>query len=689
MGSCFSHQMAYYICINTCLFIKRQRRSCMPIKSSFSAALILVSSMACAEKTTCATAEEEKAFVKLEPVLWKQVDIQDCFWKPRQGINRTVTIPHCLKQPMLDHDLYKSMEAAAYSLALHPDPELEKEMDDIISWIATTQEPDGYRVTHFKYHEPINKDGIWNCECVTRLPFSDVQPNKKEYRFKNLIDSHELYTLGHLCEAAVAYYDATGKRNFLDAATKFADLVDSLFGDAPGKSIAYDGHPEVELALIRLWKATGERRYLELASFFVDKRGSKYFSQEMSYATNKYHDSYRQDDVPIREHASINGHAVRAVYLFSGVTDVARENADQGLLDMLDRVWENATERRMYITGGVGSYGVGKPNGADEAFGDDYELPNLTGYQESCASISMLMWSHRLCLLYGDARYADVMERVLYNAIQAGVSLSGNTFFYANPLASKGDYHRQEWFSCPCCPPNIARIMASLGGYAYAVSDDSLWVNLYIQGTVNVAIAGTDIQFEVKTRYPWDGEIEITPKVSSSNTFGLRLRIPGWCSGASLKLNGKILENTPIRNGYFVLRRTWEPGDQVSLELPMPVQKIEAHPKVIANTGRIALMRGPIVYCLEHCDQQNSLDEIAIPLNAKVNTQWEGQLLGGIVTLNGDGLAIEPSEETSLYRKTRTSMETHITAVPYFAWDNRDAGPMEVWIPVGCPLPEN
>ena len=652
----------------------------MPIKSLLSVALILVSSIAYAEKTACAAAEGERTLMKLEPVLWKQVDIQDVFWKPRQDINRTVTIPHCLEKPMLDHDLYKSMEAAAYSLALHPDPALEKEMDDTIAWIAATQQPDGYRNTHLKFIPPTAENKLWTFEFIPRYRFTEVQYTHPEHQFKHLVDSHELYTLGHLCEAAVAYYDATGKRNLLDVATKFADLAYNTFGDEPGKRLAYDGHPEVEPALMRLWKATGEKRYLDLATFFVDKRGSNhYFAQEINYPLDQYDGTYRQDDFPIREHTSINGHAVRAVYLFAGVTDVARENEDPGLLQVLDRVWDSAANHRMYITGGVGSTSM------YEAFEEDYKLPNLTAYQESCASIAMLMWSQRMCLLYGDARYADEMERVLYNAIPAGISLEGNKFFYDNPLASKGEHHRQEWHGCPCCPPNIARIFASLGGYAYALSDNALWVNLYIQGSVNTHVAGNDIRFEVKTDYPWDGQVEITPTLSTSSTFGLRLRIPGWCPGASVKLNGKTIENAKIEKGYFVIERTWNPGDRVCLDFPMAIEKIEAHPSVKEDAGRIALMRGPIVYCLEGCDQKAELDGIAIPLDSKLKAHKNAELLGGVVTLSGNSLSFQASNDTGLYRKVRTSEKTPIIAVPYCTWDNREACPMEVWIPVGKP----
>lgn len=626
----------------------------MIAKVALTSTLVLLAGLSAVGDDNSSVAGETKMLMKLEPVLWKQVKIEDDFWKPRQDINRTVSIPHCFANPMFDDNLYKTIEAAAYSLAVCPDPALEQKMDETIAWIASTQDADGYRHTHFQNKEP-------------------------EKKLKNLGDSHEFYTMGHLCEAAVAYYYATGKRSLLDVAVKFADFVDARYGDGPGKIFAYDGHPEVELALVRLWKATGEKRYLDLATFFINSRGSKFIAKVKNIPLDQYNGTYWQDDVPIREHTSINGHAVRAAYLFSGVTDVARESEDRGLLDMLDRVWSSASDRRMYITGGIGAKYV------DEAFGADYELPNDSAYSESCAGIAMAMWSYRMCLLYGDARYADVMERVLYNIFPASVSLAGDTFFYINPLSDSGEKRRQSWFDCPCCPPNIARTMAGLGGYAYAVSDNALWVNLYIQGSATASISGKDVQIDVKTKYPWDGKVEISPKISAASAFGLHLRIPGWCPDASIKLNGKKLKNVEINHGYFVLDRTWEPGDQVSLDFPMPIQKIEANPLVKDDAGHIALTRGPIVYCLENCDQQAGLDQIAINLDSKLKAQWDGDLLNGVVSISGDGIAMEPSQDMSLYRNARSASKAHLVAVPYCTWANREAGAMEVWIPVGKP----
>ena len=406
------------------------------------------------------------AMVKLRAVPFTDVKITDAFWLPRQETNRVASLPVNLENleksgnledlrlaaqratngfrgpVFMDSDLYKALEAASYSLAIHPDPALEKQLDEIIATLAAAQQSDGYLNSYFTVKEPTK-------------------------RWTNLRDWHELYCAGHLFEGAVAHYQATGKRSYLDVATKLADHIDSVFGPAP-KRLGYPGHPEIELALIKLWQATGERRYFELARFFVEQRGQHYFAAEHNTPPAQYDGAYWQDDVPICDHNNIKGHAVRAAYLMSGATDVARETGDPALLAMLNRVWRNATEKNMYLTGGIG------PSAHNEGFTADYDLPNLTAYQETCATVALAQWSHRLALLYGDAKYADVVERALYNGVLSGVAQDGTKFFYVNPLESTGNHHRSEWFGCACCPPNISHTLASLSGYAYAQSDDSI-----------------------------------------------------------------------------------------------------------------------------------------------------------------------------------------------------------------------
>lgn len=624
---------------------------------------------------------QNPSLLHLQAVPFTQVRIRDTFWAPRQETNRRVSLPHSLDMlekagnlrnfelaaagahegysgpVFMDSDLYKTLEAASYSLATHPDPLLEERIDAIIAKIAAAQCPDGYLNTYYQVNEP-------------------------DRRWTNLRDNHELYCAGHLFEAAVAHYQATGKRTLLEVATKFADHIAALFGDGPGQRMGYPGHPEIELALVKLWRVTGERRYFELARFFIENRGRHFFAEEHHIPPDRYDGTYFQDDVPIREHRTIKGHAVRAAYLMAGVVDVAAETGDEGLLAMVDRVWRNTTQKRTYITGGIG------PSAHNEGFTVDYDLPNRTAYQETCASVAMVLWNHRLALLYGDARYVDVLEQALYNGVLAGVSLDGKRFFYVNPLSSIGNHHRSEWFGCACCPPNVARTLASLGGYAYALSDDALWVNLYLQSETEVTIGGNPVKLEVTTDYPWDGAVKMVLQVGRPTRFGLRLRVPGWCSGAAVQVNGRAVARPKVERGYLVLERTWRPGDVVELNLPMPVQRIEAHPKVKEDVGRLAIQRGPLVYCLEACDQTVPLSALALPPSAPWRAVKQPKLLGGVVVLKGRGeVAPERDWTGKLYRPYAMPQRVPVTAIPYYAWDNRETGPMEVWLPMVPPPP--
>ena len=622
------------------------------------------------------------ALVNLRPVPFTDVKIADTFWLPRQETNRVASIPVSFENleksgnlealrlaaqratngsrgPVYrDSDVYKALEAASYSLAIHPDPMLDRQLDEIIATLAAAQQPDGYLNSYFTVKEPTK-------------------------RWTNLRDSHELYCAGHLIEGAVAHFQATGKHNFLAVATKLADHIDSVFGPAP-KRLGYPGHPEIELAFVKLWQITGERRYFELARFFVEHRGQHYFATEHHTPPEKYDGTYWLDDVPIYDHDKIKGHAVRAAYLMSGATDVARETGDPALLAMLDRVWRNTTEKNMYLTGGIG------PSAHNEGFTVDYDLPNLTAYQETCATIALAQWSHRLAMLYGDAKYADIVERGLYNGMLAGVSQDGKKFFYVNPLESAGDHHRKEWFGTACCPPNVARTLASLGGYAYATSENALYVNLFIQGSATAKVAEATVKLNVTTDYPWEGLVILKPELAKPASFALRLRVPGWCDAGTvtLKINGKDFPNRVLDSGYLVISREWRTGDAVELNLPMPVQRIAANPTVGVDRGLLALQRGPIVYCVEQCDQAEPLATLAMPVDAVLQAEPDAKLFGGVMVLKGFGQVLAtPDWQQRLYGPITATKRVPVKAIPYYAWDNRAPGAMRVWLPTTPPVP--
>lgn len=614
--------------------------------------------------------EPSPALAKLEAVPFTMVRIKDRFWAPRQETNRKTTVAHSLKMLdkygnllvmqlaadgkregfkgllFTDSDLYKTLEGIAYTLATHPDPMLDKRMDEIIALIAAAQMDDGYIDTWFQVTRP-------------------------DQRFKNLRDWHEMYCAGHLFEAAAAHHQATGKKNFLDIATKLAGLLYARYG--PAGEIGYCGHPEPELALVRLWKETGDKRWLELSRRMIEHRGDKIFAAEHNTPIDRYDGTYWLDDMPIREHKEIKGHAVRAAYLMSGAADIARETGDAGLIQMLQQVWRNTTEKRIFITGGIG------PSAANEGFTVDYDLPNLTAYQETCASIAMALWGHRMNLLLGEAEYMDAVETALYNGLLSGIGLDGESFFYVNPLASSGGHHRSEWFECACCPPNVLRTIASLGGYAYASSSDSLFVNLYVGGTMEGEVGGKRVALDVKTDYPWDGKVEIV--LRTAGRFSLRLRVPGWCSGAGLAVNGEKVLRPKLERGYLVLNRTWKAGDGIRLVLPMPIEQIEAHPAVKDDVGRTAIRRGPLVYCIEQVDNSAPIEEIIIPRGAKMRSSFQKDVLGGVVVVEADAFRATASVwDNTLYQPIQKMKKVVARFVPYGFWANRKAGRMEVWM---------
>lgn len=626
---------------------------------------------------------------QLTPVSFTQVTLDDPFWAPRQAINRTVTIPHMYQMlvdtgrigafdlnftrpvpsPIVlifgDSDPAKWLEAACYALATHPDPALAKLVDEVADKIISAQRPDGYLNTHFTASQP-------------------------EMRWKNLRDWHEMYCAGHLMEAAVAHHQATGQRKLLDALCRYADHIDATFGAEPGKKRGYGGHPEIELALIRLYHATGAERYLQLANYLVEERGQSnphYYDVEAvargddpkKFWAKNY--EYCQAHAPIREQAKVVGHAVRAMYLLCGVADLAHEVADPTLLETCERLWENLVHQRMYLTGGIG------PSRHNEGFTTDYDLPDETAYAETCASIALILWNHRLLQFRGEGKYADIIEQTLYNGFSSGLSLDGKHFFYVNPLASAGNHHRTPWFECPCCPPNVGRILASLGNYFYSTGAHALWVHLYGQSTADVTVNGQAVKVHQVTQYPWDGQVYLTLDLAQARPFTLHLRVPGWCDEWTVTVNGAPLRmDLPLQNGYLVITRTWQPGDRVELTLAMPVQTVWAHPAVRQLQGRLAIQRGPLVYCLEGVDNPvANLDRIALSPRqvARFTTEHKADLLGGVTVLSGTATVIDESGwgTTRLYRHGQPSATKSmtVTAVPYYAWDNRAASEMRVW----------
>ena len=573
-----------------------------------------------------------------------------------------------------DSDVAKWLEGVAYSLRWHPDPGLEAVADGAIHDVVAAQRPDGYMDTYYII-------------------------NGLERRWTNLKDNHELYVAGHFIEAAVAYYQATGKRALLDAVLRLADHIDSVIGPEPGKLHGYPGHPVIELALVRLYEATGAEKYLKLAEYFVRERGQRplFFEAEDARNGNGFYwkDSpfryqYYQAGKPLAEQTEAEGHAVRAMYLYAGAADVARHTGDAALTETCRRLWDSAVRRRMYVTGAVGSSEYG------EAFTFDYDLPNDTVYGETCAAIGLVFFARRMLALEKQGEYADVMERALYNGVISGMQLDGQWFFYVNPLevvplACEKDWNkrhvkprRQRWFGCACCPPNIIRLLASLEDYVYSADEDAIFIHLYVGGSVEFDAAGNRVLLKVETNYPWDGEIDVTVDAERPTAFALNLRIPGWCRDWALSVNGEAADAAP-EAGYVALRRVWNPGDKVRLCLDMPVRRVRANPRVREDAGKRAVARGPLVYCLEEAD--NGPDLHLLRLNGArpgdFEARWLPEKLGGIVELSCPGLReTDEGWGNALYGDDTPvkSEPTRLTFIPYYSWANRECGEMRVWV---------
>ena len=620
----------------------------------------------------------------MKPVSFHRVQVTDNFWKPRMETNSKTTLKIQYKhlketgridslEPeykkgdreahhiFWDSDIAKWIESGSYSLHYFPDEELEEQIDDVIDKYARLQLEDGY----------LNS---W---------YIKVEPEK---RWTNLRDNHELYCAGHLMEAAVAYYQVTGKKRFLDIMCRYADHIDSVFGPEEGKKRGYPGHEEIELALVKLYQVTNNERYLNLAKFFIDERGAQphYYDQEAlergeNPERRRPNYEYSQSHLPVREQNVVVGHAVRAMYLYSGMVDVGIETNDPTLLEACSTLWDNLTQKRMYITGGIGASNL------NEGFTFDYDFPEETSYCETCASVGLIFWGHRMLQYYGDNKYGDVVERALFNGAISGISLSGDRFFYANPLASLGHRHRSEWFGCACCPPNISRLIASVGGYIYSEADDSAWVHQFIQSSTELNVASQKVHIEQRTNYPWSDKITFFINPERPAKFTLYLRVPSWTRSPFMYINGEMTDVYGLLDkGYVKIERTWSPGDSVELILPMPVERIWATPFARLTNGRIALQRGPIVYCLEEVDNPYTpLSRLSLPRSSKLTATFEEDLLGGVMTIKGlaDVIETDDWDANEPYRLRHPIVKpVTIKAIPYYAWDNREPGHMIVWL---------
>jgi len=626
----------------------------------------------------------------IQPVAFTKVQLTDSFWSPRISRNRTVTIPASFdrcestgrvknfvmaaqkqgkfgtKFPFDDTDIYKTIEGASFSLAVHPDPKLKAYVDALIDTVAGAQEPDGY---------------LYTARTIDSLhPHAWSGPDRwvKEHEL-----SHELYNSGHLFEAAAAHYQATGQRNLLDIALKNADLLVRTFG--PGKREVAPGHEIVEMGLVKLYRITGKKDYLDLAKFFIDARGKRAYDKTSKDEWKN--GEYWQDDKPVTEQDVAEGHAVRAMYLYSGMADVAALTGDKQYIAAVDRIWDNMTDKKFYVQGGIGAIPAG------ERFGENYELPNATAYNETCAAIGDVYWNLRMFLLHGDAKYMDLLEKVLYNGMLSGVGLDGRSFFYTNAMqVTDGFKHdalepkRSGWFECSCCPTNILRLLPSLPGYIYAQKDRDLYVNLFVSSKASLTMDGQPLEITQQNNYPWDGHLAFLLSPAAPQPLTFHLRIPGWARNEAMpsslytyttnntllpiiKINGQKV-TYQLDNGYAVLDRTWKKGDRIELDLPMPVRKVTANANLSEDAGKVAIQRGPLMYCLEWKDNGGKVSNLLFPSSFTLTPQKLRGDLGSITVLKGHGLRHENDNTTSV----------PVTLIPYYAWANRGPGEMTVWL---------
>lgn len=623
----------------------------------------------------CASGEKKLTHgYPIDPVPFTSVTVDDAFWGQRLQASRDVTIPLAFSKceetgrydnfvkaanPSDDYevggfsfddtDVYKTIEGASYLLQTYPDEQLEAYIDSVLTIVEAAQEPDGY---------------LYTARTMNPAHPHDWAGEERWVAVENL--SHEFYNLGHMIEGAVAHYRATGKRNFLDIAIRYADCVCENIGDGEGQFAAVPGHQIAEMALAKLYLVTGEEKYLQQAKYFLDKRG---------YTSRK--DEYSQAHQPVVEQEEAVGHAVRAVYMYSGMADVAALTGDQEYIDAVGNIWNNIVGKKYYITGGIGATNAG------EAFGKNYQLPNATAYCETCAAIGFVYVNHRLFLLHGESKYYDVLERTLYNGLLSGVSLDGGGFFYPNPLESNGGHERQPWFGCACCPSNICRFIPSLPGYVYAVKDNSLYVNLFVSDEVKTEVEGREVVLKQTTNYPWSGDVTIEVEQASRKPFALKIRIPGWVKGDvvpsdlytyadgkdlgySVTVNGASAEGTLTEDGYYTIERVWREGDKVDVAFDMEPRAVKAHELVEADKGKVAFERGPIVYCAEWPDNDFDVREVVVEADAELEVVERADMLYGINQLKTNG--------------TLNGEEVDVTLIPYYAWAHRGRGTMAVWL---------
>jgi len=636
----------------------------------------------------------------IHAVPFTQVALTDNFWLPRIKINADVTIPasfqrcestgrvknfvmaaehkgkFCTIYPFDDTDIYKTIEGASHSLSLFPNAALKAYIDSLITIIGKAQEPDGYLYTA----RTINPNDVG--------PWVGKQRWEKEREL-----SHELYNAGHLYEAAAAHYLATGEKNLLNIALKNADLVCSVFGPAQGQKKVAPGHEVVEMGLVKLYRITGNTKYLSTAKFFIEQRGH-YNGYDSTSKDEWKNGKYWQDDKPVVEQTEAEGHAVRAGYLYSAMADVAALTGDTALLNAIDRIWENEVSKKIYVQGGVGAVGDG------ERFGENYELPNATAYNETCAAIANVFFNYRMFLLHGDSKYIDVLEKTLYNGLISGVGMNGKSFFYTNAMQIKNSFQhpdmeatRSGWFPCSCCPTNVVRLIPSVPGYVYAQKDNNVYVNLFISGNTTLNVNNKQVQIVQQNNYPWDGNLKFNITLKAATAFNLLVRIPGWARNEAIpsdlyqfanasdnkveiKINGQPAEYT-MQNGYAVLNKTWKRGDIVEVKLPMEVRRVVANENVKDDIGKVALQRGPIIYCAEWVDNNGKAANIIIPNNATFTTEFKNDLLNGVEVIKGNVPAVVVSNDGNSVSTTNEPF----TAIPYYAWAHRGKGEMMIWFP--------
>ncbi|MDN3584544.1 glycoside hydrolase family 127 protein [Mucilaginibacter flavus] len=645
------------------------------------ASLVKVSALFSISLSFCASVFAQQKDYPIQPVAFTSVKVTDSFWQPKMEVNANVTIPYVLEQckkngrmdnflraakqldgdklsefPFDDTDVYKAIEGASYSMQNKKNPELDRYIDTLINIIGAAQEPDGYLYTFRTVHAKKPHEWIGDKRWVNEE-----------------ILSHELYDCGHLYEAAVAHYQATGKRTLLNIAIKNADLLVKTFG--PGKIEEYPGHQIVEIGLSKMYRVTGNKQYLDLAKFFLDVRGPK-------------GDAYNQADKKVVDQHQAEGHAVRAAYMYTGMADIAALTGDTKYLTAIDDIWGDVVNKKLYITGGIGATGNG------EAFGDAYQLPNMSAYAETCAAIGNVYWNNRMFLLHGESKYIDVLERTLYNGLLSGVSLSGDRFFYPNPLASMNQHQRSAWISCACCISNMTRFLPSLPGYVYAKNKNDLYVNLFMSNSSTIKLTSGNVNIVQATDYPWKGKVDITLNPAKTSAFTLRVRIPGWAQQKPVPgdlytfMNNKPLPVILLVNGkatsfvnekgYAVIKRSWKKGDKVTLNLPMETEKVLANSQVKDDKSRFAFERGPIVYCLEGPDNRDSLvQNIMIDKDAIANANYQADLLNGVDVISTEG----KGTKRQLNSTNLTETNQQVKAIPYYAWANRGPSEMTVWIP--------